>query len=76
MPKLPNIAAFAADPPVHTFRCSGCGTQDTSAFNKAGVEHWRRTPEQREVVCGQWVLTRGPRGLKCAPTSAMMSIDL
>lgn len=37
------------------FVCDGCGVEDISPFNKSGIEHWKRTPEQREIVCGRWV---------------------
>ena len=50
---LHMVRAFASDPPLLHFTCSGCGTHDASPFNKAGVQHWKRTGAV-DSVCGTW----------------------
>jgi hypothetical protein len=45
-------------PLTRCFRCSGCGVTDRTAWNKRGIQHWRRGVEGEafEVVCGEWQL--------------------
>ncbi len=51
------IPAWAGDPEVRRFRCSGCGHEDDTVWDKDGVEHWRRGDmakgEPFEFVCGR-----------------------